>query len=95
MIKLEQDLQMNSSLCQKQNIRKRRIQLGTHFFHKKLALGQPNKMVKKLSVLKPWRLRNLKIYLSFSYCSFEDTAISFDKDIFRKNLSVIQTLIVN
>ena len=41
-------------------------------------------MAKKCSVLKPWTLRNLKVFLSFSYYNFEDTATYFDTDMFKK-----------
>ena len=52
-------------------------------------------MAKKCSVLKPWRLRNLKFFLSFSCYNFEDTAAYQDTDIFKeKNLSLVQNFIV-
>ena len=41
-----------------------------------------SQMAKKLSVLKPWRLRNL--FLSLAYHNFEDKVTYFDKDMFRK-----------
>ena len=40
-------------------------------------------IAKKLSVLKPQRLRNL-YFFSFSYHNFEETATNFGKDMFRK-----------
>ena len=40
-------------------------------------------MAKKLSVLKPC-LRNLQIFLSFSYYNFENTVTYFEIDMFRK-----------
>ena len=47
-----------------------------------------SQMAKELSVLKPRRLRNLHIFLSLFYCSFEDT--------FQESLSdTNKTLIVN
>ena len=51
-------------------------------------------IAKKLSVLKQQRLRNLECF-SFSYHNFEDTVTNFvDNDMFKKNLSVVQNLIV-
>ena len=50
-------------------------------------------MAKKCSVLKPWTLRNLKFFLSFSYYNFEDTATYFDTDMFKKNLCLIQNFV--
>ena len=41
-------------------------------------------MAKKLSVLKPRRLRNLYRFLLFSYDNFDDTVANFEKDMFRK-----------
>ena len=40
-------------------------------------------MTKKLSVLKPRRLRNL-YFISFSYHNVEDIVTKFKKDMFRK-----------
>ena len=41
-------------------------------------------MAKKLSVIKPWRLRNLYVFLLFSYPNFEDTVTYFDTDMSKK-----------
>ena len=41
-------------------------------------------MAKKCSVLKPWRLRNLKLFLSFSCYNFKSTATYLDTDMFKK-----------
>ena len=41
-----------------------------------------DKIAKKLSVLKPQRLRNLEFFFSFSSHNFEDTVTNFDKDMF-------------
>ena len=41
-------------------------------------------MTKKLSVLRPWRLRNSEFFLSFCYYNFENTVTYFDKDMFKK-----------
>ena len=41
-------------------------------------------MAKKRSVFKPWRLRNLLSFLSFSYYNLEETVTDFDKDMFKK-----------
>ena len=41
-------------------------------------------MAEKYSVLKPWRLRNLKLFLSFSCYNFEGTTTYLDKGIFKK-----------
>ena len=41
-------------------------------------------MAKKLSVLKPRRLRNLYVYLSFSFYNCEETVTNFEKAMFRK-----------
>ena len=41
-------------------------------------------MVKKCSVHKPWWLRNLKFFLSFSCYNFEDTATYLDTDMLKK-----------
>ena len=50
-------------------------------------------MSKKLSVLKTRRLRNLKIFLSFSYYNFEDRVTNLEKDMFRKeSLTYLQNL---
>ena len=43
-----------------------------------------SQIAKKFPVLKPWRLRNLKSFLSFSYYSFKDTITYFDEDMFQK-----------
>ena len=48
-------------------------------------------MAKKLSVLKPKRLKTYRI-LSFFYYNFEDTIANFDKTCSKKNLSVVHTL---
>ena len=41
-------------------------------------------MAKKLSVVKPRRLRNNNIFfLSFSYHNTENTVTNFDKDMFK------------
>ena len=47
----------------------------TQIFYKKL-------LCKKLSVLKPQRLRNLYFFLSLSYDSFGDTVANFEKDMY-------------
>ena len=52
-------------------------------------------MAKKCSVLKPWRLRNLKLFLSFSCYDFKSTATYLDTDMFKKNLSLVQNFIVS
>ena len=44
-------------------------------------------MAKKCSVLKPWRLRNLKLFLSFSCYNFKSTATYLDTDVFKKESS--------
>ena len=41
-------------------------------------------IAKKLSVLKPQRLRNFYFFFHFHYHNFEDTVTNFDKDMFRK-----------
>ena len=51
-------------------------------------------MAKKLSTLKPQRLRHLKFFLSFSYYTFEDTVTYFDKNMLKKKLSKVQNFIV-
>ena len=45
-------------------------------------------MAKKLSVLKPLRLRIFKFFISFSYYNVEDTVTNFEKDIFENNFSL-------
>ena len=51
-------------------------------------------VARKLSVLKP-RVRKLIIFsFIFLQYNFEDTVSYFDKDMFKKNLSVVQILIV-
>ena len=61
-------------------------QQSTHFYkkliYKKLVVGWPTLLAKKLSVLKSQRLINF--FFSFSYHNFEDTVTNFDKDMFRK-----------
>ena len=52
-------------------------------------------MAKKCSVLKPWRLRNVKLFLSFSCFNFKSTATYLDTDMFKKkNLFLLQNFIV-
>ena len=41
-------------------------------------------MAKKCSVFKPWRLRNLKLFLSFSCYNFKSTATYLDTEMFKK-----------
>ena len=41
-------------------------------------------MAEKCSLLKPWRLRNLKLFLSFSYYNFESTANYRDTGMSKK-----------
>ena len=41
-------------------------------------------MAKRCSVFKPWRLRNLNCFLSFSCYNFEDTETYLDTDMFKK-----------
>ena len=70
--------------------------LTIHFFIRNSFLRNlywDSQTAKKLSVLKPQRLRNSQFFHSFSYYNFEDTLTNFDKDLFRKNLSVVQTVI--
>ena len=49
-------------------------------------------MTKKLSVLKPRRLRNLLFFLSFFYHNYEETVTNFEKDMFRKEPLAVFTL---
>ena len=51
-------------------------------------------MAEKCSLPKPWRLRNLKLFLSFSYYNFKSTANYRDTGMFKKNLSLVQNFIV-
>ena len=41
-------------------------------------------MAEKCSVFKPWRLRNLKLFLSFSYYNLKSTANNRDTGMFKK-----------
>ena len=41
-------------------------------------------MAKKLSVLKPQKFKNLRIFLSLSYYNFEDKVTNFERDMIRK-----------
>ena len=41
-------------------------------------------MAEKYSVLEPWRLRNLKLFLSFSCCNFKGTTTYLDTGMFKK-----------
>ena len=52
-----------------------------------------SQIAKKLSVLKPQKLRNFYFFFHFQYHNFEDIVTNFDKDMFR-NLFVVQTLTV-
>ena len=48
-------------------------------------------MAEKCSVLKPWRLRNLKLFLSFSCYNFKCILIQACS---KKNLTLVQNFIV-
>ena len=41
-------------------------------------------MARKLAVLKPQKFKNLNIFLSLSYYSFEDKVTNFERDMIRK-----------
>ena len=47
-------------------------------------LYRDGQIAKKLSALKPQRLRNFWFFLHFEYHNVEDTVTNFDKDMFRK-----------
>ena len=52
-------------------------------------------MAKKLSILRPRRLRNIYFFLSFSYHNFEEAVTNFEKDMFRKESCLANRIFKN